>query len=45
MNTPDWELSRREFVVGAAASSVIVATPFLGPAQAAGGTPHAAPTM
>ena len=46
MNTPDWELSRREFVVGAAASSVIVATPFLGPAQAAGPPPHAnVPTM
>ncbi|EWY36142.1 ferredoxin [Skermanella stibiiresistens SB22] len=46
MNTPDWELSRREFVVGAAASSVIVATPFLGPAHAAGGTPpHAAVPM
>jgi xanthine dehydrogenase YagT iron-sulfur-binding subunit len=39
MKIPEWELSRREFVASAAASSVMASMPFLGAVQAAADTP------
>ncbi|MCW2242138.1 aldehyde dehydrogenase iron-sulfur subunit PaoA [Azospirillum canadense] len=45
MSSPDWELSRREFVAGGASLSAMASTPIFGTAQAADTpAPSAAPT-
>ncbi|MBP2290264.1 hypothetical protein [Azospirillum rugosum] len=45
MSSPDWELSRREFVAGGASPSAVASPPFFGTAQAADTlVPSAAPT-